>query len=167
MVLQEAPAPPPHLSGLESNAVYKSGSGSLISWLSLGSQVHRIDCLWEESCSVQCVFKTKTFRLSLERNVFSKVYSNMCTNLYFLSHQGSPCLPHWWTVSMRRTPMREGWFCRLVQDLTHGQVVPQGLQGQACGSGPSTDGENRVWLSAVLVPVLQGLTEGHLLYDPD
>lgn len=54
-----------------------------------------------------------------------------------------------------------------MQDLIHGQVVPEGLQGQACGSGPSTDGEKKVWLSAVLVPVLQEPIEGHLLYDPD
>lgn len=30
-----------------------------------------------------------------------------------------------------------------MQDLTHGQVVLKGLQGQACGPEPSTDGENK------------------------
>lgn len=55
----------------------------------------------------------------------------------------------------------------LRQDCTHRHVVPKGPQGQACGPEPSTGGENKVWLSVVLVLVLQGLAEGHLLYAPD
>lgn len=38
-----------------------------------------------------------------------------------------------------------------MQDLIHGQVVPKGLQGQACGPETSTDVEDTVWLSAALV----------------
>lgn len=63
--------------------------------------------------------------------------------------------------------MREGGFCSPVQDLTLGQVVPTGLQGQACGPELPADVGNRICLSAVWVSVLQGLGEGHLLYATD
>lgn len=53
-----------------------------------------------------------------------------------------------------------------MQNLAHGQAMPKRLQGQAFGRELSTDGENKVWLSEVLVLMLQGLVESPLLLCP-
>lgn len=50
-----------------------------------------------------------------------------------------------------KSPGGKVWCCSLVQDLSHGQVVPKGLLGQASGAEMPTDVEDKVWLSAALV----------------
>lgn len=62
------PSPALARVGLEALAVYKSGSGCLISWLSLGSQVYRF---WEESYSAPLIYlENNPFRLN--KNMFLK-----------------------------------------------------------------------------------------------